>query len=105
MGLILLALPISIGASLCQFCLGPRSVAYQAYPWSGFRPYGWQDVSSVTATCHYRSGRYGGMGQATRCQPFSLRRIKKGTSFSGQHDETVEDRRSSLLAIERRRKR
>jgi hypothetical protein len=55
-----LALPISLAASLCQFCLGPQAVAYQATPWSGFRQYGWEDVASVTATCHYRRGRYAG---------------------------------------------
>ena len=55
--LLALALPISLGASLCQFCLGPSVVAYQATPWSGFRKYEWGDVASVTASCHYRRGR------------------------------------------------
>ncbi len=58
--LLAFALPISLAASLCQFCLGPQAIAYQAAPWSGFRQYGWEDVASVTATCHYRRGRYSG---------------------------------------------
>jgi hypothetical protein len=62
LSLILLALilPISFGASLSQFCLGARAIAYQAAPWSGFRTYEWEEVASVTATCSYRRGRYPG---------------------------------------------
>jgi hypothetical protein len=51
-----LALPISFAASLCQFCLEPQGIVYQANPWSGFREHGWEDVASVTTTCGYRSG-------------------------------------------------
>jgi hypothetical protein len=58
--LLALALPISWAGSLCQFCLGAQAIAYQATPWSGFRTYEWEDVASVTATCHYRRGRYAG---------------------------------------------
>ena len=58
--LLAFALPISFAASLCQFCLTPQAIAYQAAPWSGFRPYSWEDVTSVAATCHYRRGRYAG---------------------------------------------
>jgi hypothetical protein len=55
-----LTLPISFAASLCQFCLEPQAIHYQAAPWSGFRTYGWDEVSSVIATCHYRRGRSSG---------------------------------------------
>jgi hypothetical protein len=58
--LLALTLPIILGASLCQFCLGPQAIAYQAYPWTGFRRYGWEEVASVTATCRYQSGRHAG---------------------------------------------
>ena len=58
--LLALAVPISLAASLSQFCLGARAIAYQATPWSGFRTYEWEDVASVTATCRYRRGRYPG---------------------------------------------
>jgi len=63
--LIMLAvtLPISVSASLCQFCLQPQAIAYQPYPWTGFRHYPWQDVVAVTATCRYRRGRYAGWHQ------------------------------------------
>ena len=58
LSLIMLAvgLPISFAASLCQFCLEPQGIVYQTTPWSGFREHGWDDVSSVTTTCRYRSG-------------------------------------------------
>jgi hypothetical protein len=55
-----LTLPISFAASLCQFCLEPQAIHYQAAPWSGFRTYGWEDVAWVTATCNYRRGRSAG---------------------------------------------
>jgi hypothetical protein len=55
-----LTLPVSFAASLRQFCLEPHGIAYQATPWSGFRTYGWDEVSSVTTTCRYRSGRRAG---------------------------------------------
>ncbi|HEY3624536.1 MAG TPA: hypothetical protein VGL12_19475 [Roseiarcus sp.] len=58
--LLALTLPVSFAASLSQFCLGVRTIAYQAAPLSGFRTYEWEDVASVTATCHYRRGRYPG---------------------------------------------
>ena len=58
--LLLVTLPVSFAASLCQFCLEPQGILYQATPWSGLRYYGWDDVSSVTATCRYDSGRYAG---------------------------------------------
>jgi hypothetical protein len=53
-------LPISVSASMCQFCLQPDEIAYQPYPWTGFRQYAWQDVSAVTLTCRYSRGRYYG---------------------------------------------
>ena len=52
--------PISFGAGLCQYCLTPERVMNQSLPWTGFRDYGWGDVSSVTATCRYARGRYAG---------------------------------------------
>ena len=58
--LLAVALPISFAASFSQFCLGGGAIAYRAAPWSGFRTYEWEDVASVTATCHYRRGRYQG---------------------------------------------
>jgi hypothetical protein len=58
--LLLVTLPISLSASLCQFCLQPHAIAYQPYPWTGFRQYTWEDVSAVTATCRYSRGRYSG---------------------------------------------
>ena len=54
--MLVVALPISFAASLCQFCLEPQGIVYQTTPWSGFREHGWDDVSSVTTTCRYRSG-------------------------------------------------
>jgi len=60
LGSLLLILPISLSASLCQFCLQPRAIKYQPYPWTGFREYAWQDVSAVTATCRYSGGRNAG---------------------------------------------
>ena len=58
--LLLVTLPISVSASLCQFCLQPHAIAYQPYPWTGFRQYTWEDVSAVTATCRYSRGRFTG---------------------------------------------
>ena len=60
----LVTLPISVSASLCQFCLQPHAIAYQAYPWTGFRQYTWEDVSAVTATCRYSRGRIGSRQEA-----------------------------------------
>ena len=60
LGSLLLILPISLSASLCQFCLDPHAITYQPYPWTGFRKYAWRDVSSVTATCRYSGGRNAG---------------------------------------------
>ncbi len=57
---LLLTLPISLGASLCQFCLTPGAVLDQPYPWTGFRDTRWDDVAAVTASCRYSSGRYSG---------------------------------------------
>ena len=50
--------PVSLGASLSQFCLTPSAVLDQS--WTGSRRYAWEDVSSVTATCRYSHGRYPG---------------------------------------------
>jgi hypothetical protein len=58
--LLLVTLPISVSASLCQFCLQPHAILDQPYPWTGFRQYAWQDVSAVTATCRYVRGRNAG---------------------------------------------
>ncbi len=58
--LLLVTMPISLSASLCQFCLQPHAIAYQPYPWTGFRQYTWEDVSAVTTTCRYSRGRYSG---------------------------------------------
>lgn len=58
--LLLVTLPVSFAASLCQFCLEPQGILYQATPSSGLQRYGWDDVSSVTATCRYDRGRYAG---------------------------------------------
>jgi hypothetical protein len=58
--LLLVTLPISVSASLCQFCLQPHAITYQPYPWTGFRQYTWEDVSAVTATCRYSRGRFTG---------------------------------------------
>ena len=58
--LLLIALPISFAGSLCQYCLEPDAILYQGSPWSGLRRYGWEEVSSVTATCRYSRGRYAG---------------------------------------------
>jgi hypothetical protein len=58
--LLLVTLPISVSASLCQFCLQPHAIAYQPYPWTGFRQYTWEDVSAVAATCRYSRGRFTG---------------------------------------------
>jgi hypothetical protein len=55
-----LALPVSVGAGLCQFCLQPDAIVYQPDPWTGFRHYVWQDVAAVTTTCHYHGGRSAG---------------------------------------------
>jgi hypothetical protein len=60
LGSLLLILPISLSASLCQFCLQPHAITYQSYPWTGFREYVWQDVSSVTTACRYSRGRNAG---------------------------------------------
>jgi hypothetical protein len=60
LGSLLLILPISLSASLCQFCLQPGVITYQPYPWAGFREYAWQDVAAVTATCRYSGGRNAG---------------------------------------------
>ena len=60
LGSLLLILPISLSASLCQFCLQPRAITYQSYPWTGFREYAWQDVSTVTTACRYSRGRHAG---------------------------------------------
>jgi hypothetical protein len=53
---LLVTLPISLSASLCQFCLQPHAISYQPYPWTGFRQYAWEDVSAVTATCRCSRG-------------------------------------------------
>jgi len=50
--------PVSLGASLSQFCLTPSAVLDRS--WTGSRRYAWEDVSSVTATCRYSHGRYPG---------------------------------------------
>jgi hypothetical protein len=55
--LLLLALPVSVAASLCAYCLKPDAILIQAYLWSGFREYAWEDVAPVTTACHYSGGR------------------------------------------------
>ena len=60
LGSLLLMLPISLSASLCQFCLQPHAITYRPYPWTGFRQYAWRDVSMVTATCRYSGGHNAG---------------------------------------------
>lgn len=57
---LLVTLPISLSASLCQFCLQPGAILDQPYSWTGFRQYTWRDVSAVIATCRYSTGRYSG---------------------------------------------
>jgi hypothetical protein len=49
--LLAIAVPISITASLSQFCLAPDRVLYQTSPLSGLRHYAWNDIASVTPTC------------------------------------------------------
>jgi hypothetical protein len=54
---LLLALPVSVAASLSQYCLRSDAILYQAYPWSGLRDYEWGDVVGVTTACYYSGGR------------------------------------------------
>jgi len=46
-----LALAISGGASLSQYCLLEDQVLYQPGPWTGMRPYSWSDVATIETSC------------------------------------------------------
>jgi hypothetical protein len=46
-----IAMPISIGASISQFCLAPNGINYQPWLWSGLRHYNWNDVNGIETNC------------------------------------------------------
>jgi hypothetical protein len=46
-----LALAISGGASLSQYCLLDDRVLYQPGPWTGMRNYSWHDVATIETSC------------------------------------------------------
>jgi len=49
--LLAIALPVSVGFSMCQFCLVPEGVLYRPSPWSDLHTYAWQDVASIETSC------------------------------------------------------
>ena len=44
-------LPISLLASLSQFCLSPEGLNYQRLPWTGLHHYEWRDVTGIRTRC------------------------------------------------------
>lgn len=46
-----IVLPISIAASLCQYCLLGDEILYQPWPWTGLRHYLWRDVAAIETAC------------------------------------------------------
>lgn len=46
-----IAMPITIGASISQFCLASDGVSYQPWLWSGWRQYNWSDVHGIETSC------------------------------------------------------
>src|SRR5262249_61047571 len=58
--LLLITLPISIAASLSQYCLLERGILYQVGPWSGLRSYSWSDVSKIETRCARSKGAWSG---------------------------------------------
>jgi hypothetical protein len=60
--LILLAimLPVSIAASLSQYCLSEQGILYQARPWTGLRSYSWSEVATIETKCTRSKGGWFG---------------------------------------------
>jgi hypothetical protein len=54
-------LPISVAASLSQYCLLQREILYQPWPWTGLQPYSWSDVAKIETICS-QGGRGGWKG-------------------------------------------
>jgi hypothetical protein len=54
-------LPISVVASLWQYCLLQQEILYQPWPWTGLQQYSWSDVATIETTCS-RGGRGGWKG-------------------------------------------
>jgi len=57
---LLVMLPISIAASLSQYCLLEQGILYQAGPWTGLRSYSWNDVAKVETRCARSKGSWSG---------------------------------------------
>ena len=55
---LLVMLPISVAASFSQYCLTPREILYQPWPWTGLEHYSWKDVAMIETSCA-RGGRGG----------------------------------------------
>jgi hypothetical protein len=54
-------LPMSVAASLTQYCLLQQEILYQSWPWTGLQQYSWRDVATIETTCS-RGGRGGWKG-------------------------------------------
>lgn len=46
-----ITLPISLAASLSQYCLLDSEVLYQRWPWSGLHQYSWHNVRKIETYC------------------------------------------------------
>jgi hypothetical protein len=55
-------LPISVAASLSQYCLSQQEILYQPWPWTGLQPYSWSDVAKIETSCSRRGAKGGGKG-------------------------------------------
>jgi hypothetical protein len=55
-------LPISVTASLSQYCLSQREVLYQPWPWTGLQSYSWSDVAKIETNCWTTKARKPGKG-------------------------------------------
>jgi hypothetical protein len=57
---LVIMLPVSIAASLCQYCLSEQGILYQAWPWTGLRSYSWSEVSTIETRCSRGKGSWSG---------------------------------------------
>jgi hypothetical protein len=44
-------LPISVTASLSQYCLSQQEILYQPWPWTGLQRYSWNDIARIETSC------------------------------------------------------
>jgi hypothetical protein len=55
-------LPISVTASLSQYCLSQQEILYQPWPWTGLQRYSWSDIAKIETRCPYGGRSHGWKG-------------------------------------------